>query len=320
MTGNADAAHSAANDDAHPQGSLPEALIAGGIHLKSHRHGEHRAACPECAKSKRRPSDAALAVRIDDLGAMWLCHRCGWKGAVRPSPNGPSPGHRHPVEPAPPDPVIERKRELAQETYRQSEPITGGQPFAYLTECRGITVWDRDRVRWHPACPAKLDEDGTVLWRKGCIVCPVTHHATGCVTAIWCIQPVMVGKVPRWGLAPVKGHAARLFDAPGPQLVVAEGVEDALSAHILHGIPAWAALSAGNMVELILPPRFKEILILADKDEPDANGRRIGLDNAHKLARRLRAEGRHVLVRKPKALKDANDVLRALRAGGRVDG
>jgi phage/plasmid primase-like uncharacterized protein len=154
----------------------------------------------------------------------------------------------------------------------------------------------------------------------GCIVAPVTDHASGYVRAIWRIRPVLEGQVERRGLGPMKGSVARLFAAPGPQLIIAEGVEDALAAHALHGLPAWAALSAGNLAELLLPPRFKEVLILADKDEPDANGRRIGLDSAHQLARRLRAEGRHALVRKPKALKDVNDVLKALRAGRRVDG
>ena len=91
--------------------------------------------------------------------------------------------------------------------------------------------------------------------------------------------------------------------------MVAEGVEDALAAAELTGLPAWAALSAGNMAVLVLPERFREVLILADRD---ANG--VGQENAHKLAARLRAEGRLADVRRPIAGKDANDVLRAGRA------
>ncbi len=79
-------------------------------------------------------------------------------------------------------------------------------------------------------------------------------------------------------------------------------------------LPAWAALSAGNMAELILPERIREVLILPDRDEPREGGRRPGLEAAHALARRLRAEGRTAEVRWAISGKDANDVLRARRA------
>jgi phage/plasmid primase-like uncharacterized protein len=135
---------------------------------------------------------------------------------------------------------------------------------------------------------------------------PVNDHETGLVVDVWRIRFALAGKVERWGLGPQKGNASRLSKADGPQLVVAEGVEDALAAHALTGLPAWAALSATNMAALILPKRFHEAMILADRD---AHG--IGQENAHKLAARLRAEGRYVEVRKPVRVKDANDVLLA---------
>src|SRR5262245_37989248 len=49
--------------------------------LKTLGQGERRAACPKCAAVKQRPRDDALAVKIDERGATWLCHRCGWTGA-----------------------------------------------------------------------------------------------------------------------------------------------------------------------------------------------------------------------------------------------
>jgi putative DNA primase/helicase len=93
--------------------------------------------------------------------------------------------------------------------------------------------------------------------------------------------------------------------------VVAEGVEDGLAAAELTGLPAWAALSASNLRDLVVPDRFRAVLILADRD---ANG--VGQAAALALAARLRAEGREVAARAPEALKDANDVLRSLRPGG----
>jgi DNA primase len=214
------------------------------------------------------------------------------------------PGRRPPAE-VPPDlvldPEVERRRALAQETWRQTETIADGLPFDYLTQRRGIVHWDCDRVRRHPRCP----------WGNstaGCIVVPITDHATGYVVGIWRIRPTMDGPVERRGLGSIKGNAARLFWAEGPELVIAEGVEDALAAHALTGLPAWAALNAGNMGELILPARFRAITIFADADA-------VGTGHAAALARRLECQGRAVRLRRPRWGKDANDILLARRAG-----
>jgi DNA primase len=133
------------------------------------------------------------------------------------------------------------------------------------------------------------------------------HDPAGEVTGVWRIRPAMEGKVDRWGLGPKAGGCSRLFEAEGPVLVVAEGVEDALAARELTGWPAWAALSASNMKVLKLPAIYAEVLILADADET-------GRAAAHTLAQRLRAEGRQARVLKPAAGKDPNDVLLAGRA------
>jgi putative DNA primase/helicase len=122
------------------------------------------------------------------------------------------------------------------------------------------------------------------------------------VAGIWRIKPCLEGKVERRGLGPVKHNAARLFWAEGPQLVVCEGIEDGLAAHALTGRPAWAALSAGNLAALIVPPRFTDVLILADADA-------VGIGHAAELARRLKQEGRAVRLQRPRWVKDANELL-----------
>jgi putative DNA primase/helicase len=330
MTNDNGAARQAADGAARRSPSLPEALRQAGIGLKSHKDGQHRARCPCCDRGKQRPDDIPLTVRLNGTGATFYCFRCGWTGGLWTCRDcgGASPSRicpcqqaqgeqaakeRPPRRPDPPppkvevDPAKERKRELAQEIWRQTEAIADGLPFDYLARRRGIAVWDCDRVRWHPRCPWK----GGIA---GCILVPITDHATGYVVGIWRIRPAMRGPIERRGLGSSKGNAARLFDAPGPELIVTEGVEDALAAHALFGAPAWAALSAGNMAKLILPPRIQQILILADRDEPKEDGRQVGLEAAHELARRLRAEGRSAEVRWSRIGKDANDALRGTAA------
>jgi len=59
-----------------------ELLEQNGIRLKNYNPGQHSTTCPECSK-------AHLSVKIDDKGATWYCHHCGWKGPGRKTP-GPA--------------------------------------------------------------------------------------------------------------------------------------------------------------------------------------------------------------------------------------
>lgn len=111
---------------------------------------------------------------------------------------------------------------------------------------------------------------------------------------------------PKMTLGPVKGAAIRLAPA-GPVLIVAEGIETTLSAMQATGLPGWAAFSAGNMRELILPalPLAAEVLIAADHD---AHG--VGQNAAYAAAERWVAEGRKVRIAIPPAVgADWNDVI-----------
>src|SRR5690606_10647465 len=91
-------------------------------------------------------------------------------------------------------------------------------------------------------------------------------------------------------------------------LILAEGIETALSAAALMGAPAWAAVSAGNLERLPLPATARNVILAADADLP-------GQRAAWAAARRLEAEGRRVRVAMPDtATGDFNDILRARRA------
>jgi putative DNA primase/helicase len=67
----------------------------------------------------------------------------------------------------------------------------------------------------------------------------------------------------RASLGQIAGGAIRLSEAdPGKALVIAEGTETAASAGRLSGLPAWGAVSSGNMAtSLVLPIEVQEVLI-----------------------------------------------------------
>jgi len=90
------------------------------------------------------------------------------------------------------------------------------------------------------------------------------------------------------------------------QLGIAEGVETALSARRLFGMPVWAALTAGNMEKWMPPEGVTAVTVFGDNDK---NFR--GQKAAFALGNRLTMKGFTVAVEIPaKVGTDWNDVLR----------
>jgi phage/plasmid primase-like uncharacterized protein len=125
---------------------------------------------------------------------------------------------------------------------------------------------------------------------------------------------------PRASLGPVHGGAVRLASleevlAAG-ELVIGEGIETAASAGLLLGLPAWAAISAGNLAHgVVLPKAIRRVVIAADRDAPNAQGRCAGQDAARAAWHRMRREGRAVRIVIPnKGRGDFNDILLARAA------
>lgn len=87
------------------------------------------------------------------------------------------------------------------------------------------------------------------------------------------------------------------------EIVIAEGLESAISAAFLLGLPACSAISAGNMASgLVLSPAIESVIIAADNDKP-------GLVAAETAAQRWKTEGRAVRILKGPPGQDFNDVL-----------
>ena len=109
---------------------------------------------------------------------------------------------------------------------------------------------------------------------------------------------------PKASKGPIWTGAIRL-DPSAPEIVVGEGIESSASAGRLLRLPAWAALSAGNLAKgLLLPESVRAVVIAADADEP-------GRKAAETAASRWRAEGRKVRIARPdRPGRDFNDLLR----------
>jgi hypothetical protein len=105
-----------------------------------------------------------------------------------------------------------------------------------------------------------------------------------------------------------------MLHAPGRRLVLAEGIESALSASILYDAPAWAFCS-GFPPTIILPDSVRAVLIAADHDHPfDKNGKPkvTSLMKARPLAESILDSGRHCRIAMPdRPGLDANDALLA---------
>jgi len=109
----------------------------------------------------------------------------------------------------------------------------------------------------------------------------------------------------KMSLGPIPGGRVELIPATGTKLAIAEGVESALSAHILLGIPAWAC--CGSFPDTFaLPSQISEVVIVADHDASGGSEKRAkALRSSIRRACRVEVE---VFLPDTEG-QDANDVL-----------
>lgn len=105
------------------------------------------------------------------------------------------------------------------------------------------------------------------------------------------------------GMVP-DGSAIRLFKRER-HLGVAEGIETAISAYRLFGIPTWATVTAGGMEKWLPPDGVEQVTVFGDDDKSFT-----GQKAAYTLANKLSIKGYHVDVRIPETSGwDWNDSL-----------
>ena len=263
------------------------------LHLPT---GQHRQPCPEC---DRGPKDRALSVKVDDQGATFICHRCGFTGAQNERRDSGWIPATAIQKPAP----LEWST-TAEVIWRRTQGLRGTVGETYLRG-RSCAMPPRDsHLRF-------LSGDGTyppslcaavsdVLTAK-----PISLHFTR-------LAADGSGKAGTdHDRLLLKGHrkaggCIRLWpdDAVHTGLAIGEGIETCLSgAHAF--APIWATVDAGNMADFPVLPEVRALTVFADHD-------RVGLDAAAAVARRWQSAGRTVrLIVPPVERTDFNDLVAA---------
>ncbi len=176
--------------------------------------------------------------------------------------------------------------------WRRSRPPEGSPVEAYLRH-RGYSGAIPPTIRYAPDLPHPTGGRFPALIAA---VVRVPSRRVLAVHRIW-IAPDGVGKAPvkpaKMSLGPVGGGAVRLAPAD-EHVAVSEGIEDGLSILAATGLPVWAALSAGGIKSLILPPlpMAATVIIAADHDPT-------GIAAAQDAAERWMHEGRTVRIAVP---------------------
>lgn len=263
--------------------------------------------CP--AHADRSPS---LSVRVGDHALLFKCFAgCDSRDvireilrldehALRQSDGGSLPSARMPTD--------LWRRQQALRIWDEARPITGTAAEIYLRR-RRIALLPR-ALRFHPRTP--LGQSGAVDFRPAMIAS--LHdgglHEEGRFVAI---QRTFFDRDdarrardlsdPRMTLG--RPDCAAVMLGPATSVLgLAEGVETALSAMILFGIPVWATLGSERLHQIAIPDRVTRLVLFPDNDVAGE----IGAANALETYAR---PGRDIAIEfPPTGFKDWNDVLR----------
>ena len=204
------------------------------------------------------------------------------------------------TKPTEPDRDDVKRTEAALSIWQASIPAGGTMIETYL-ESRGLRLPSTPTLRFHPhlkhpsgdSWPAMI-----ALVARGSDDAPHAIHRTF-------LARNGAGKAPvdpqRMMLGPCRGGAVRLAE-PGEVLMIGEGIETCLAAMQETGHPAWAALSTSGLRALDLPKGVRDVIVLADGDDP-------GESAARDCALRWKRQGRRVRIARPPKGMDFNDLV-----------
>lgn len=205
-----------------------------------------------------------------------------------------------------PDRDDARRTAMALAIWQSAAPAPETPVEAYLAS-RGLSCSLPPSLRFHRG----LKHPSGGIWP--CMLALVTLGADDTPLAIHrtFLAREGRGKAPvepaKMMLGPCRGGVVRLGD-PGEVLMIGEGIETCLAAMQATGHPAWAALSTSGLRALDLPVCVRDVIVLADGDDP-------GEAAARDCALRWKREGRRVRIARPPRGADFNDMLLRGAAG-----
>jgi hypothetical protein len=257
--------------------------------------------CPSCGPEKRNVSSQRRRVlriwRSEELFASYKCARCELRGYARGHGTGPRGRVGASVKagptgtPAFPRPEVPEQREKARWLWERRQPLTGSIGERYLREARGYggslprTIGFLPAKGGRPPCMISVvgtpneAEPGVVEVDEVAAVHLTKLAGDGRGKAGTDADKIMIGS-PRG----VPIAVAAVNDGLG--LIIAEGIEDALSAAEATGLGAWAAGSAPFLPYLAtaVPDYVESVTCIVDDDKA---GRR----KSSELAERLEDRG-----------------------------
>jgi hypothetical protein len=270
-------------------------MLTGG------RLGTFDVPCPVCGPNKRSPSNRRRPVlriwRIEPSFASFHCARCGEKGYTQD-------GHAPKLDPAKLAKarteamarervaVIERQR-VAGWLWSRRHPIAGSVGEIYLRRARG---YGGPLPATLGFLPPRDNYPPAMIAAFGMATEPEPGNLTIVETAVQGVhitrlKPDGSGRLGIEGAKIMIGHSVGMPIMLAPTndllgLAIAEGIEDALSAHQATGLGAWAAGCAARLPALasVLPDYVECVTILVDDDK---DGRR----HAARLGELIAAKG-----------------------------
>ena len=218
-----------------------------------------------------------------------------------------------PVVPCPGGRRGARATDAVRRMWARCGPIEGTRAEVYL-RARRISPGPGPALRFHPALFYRDGTDSLGFCELPAMVARVTNPRGDFVgvhrTYLATDRPAKAAvATPRKSLGAI-GSAAVYFGAHQSILLVAEGIETALSLRTARpGLFAAAALSAGNLGGFTPPAGVTGLVIARDRDNAGARA-------AERLRARCERRGVEVLVIAPRCGGDFNDELRAYGPDG----